>query len=480
MSAAMDGTPGGRADSAGVRRTLAEGPVHFMGVGGAGMSALAEVLARGGSVVTGCDTGPDEGTVRHLGSVGVRVSEGHDPAHLEDSALVVASAAVPADHPEIQRARESGIPVISRAEALGAWISGGDVLAVAGTHGKTTTTALATEILREAHQDPTGFVGGRVTEWGSNLRPGGEALFVVEADEYARSFLALSPQVAVVTNVEADHLDVYGDLASVRDAFRRFVDAVPIDGRVVVCGDDKEGAAGLLPPEDPRLRTYGLGPGADLQAVEVEGGPDGSRFRVREDGTDRGPFHLPLPGEHNVLNALGAAAAARHMGADWEAVERGLAGFGGVGRRFEVLGTRAGVEVVDDYAHHPTEVAAALRSARLRQGGQGRLVGVFQPHLYSRTRDFHQEFGRALAAADVVWVCDVYPAREAAIPGVTGELVARAAQEAGATSVWYHADVDSLAEAVADDLRAGDLCITMGAGSIDRVGPAILRRLGDA
>lgn len=469
---------GGAMDPARLRRALADGPVHFMGAGGAGMSALAEVLARAGTPVTGCDRHPDPATARHLEAVGVTLLEGHAPRHVDGSALVVASAAIPEDHPELERARKEGLPVVSRARALGAWISGGTVVAVAGTHGKTTTTALATEMLREAGLEPTGFVGGRVTAWDSNLHAGGEEWFVVEADEYARSFLELEPQVAVVTNVEADHLDVYGDPGSVREAFRHFLERVSPRGRVVVCADD-EGARSLLSDAGSRAYTYGLGADARLRAVDVEGGPDGSRFTVWEDGDDRGAFHLPLPGEHNVLNALGAAGAARFAGAGWDAIGRALEGFAGVGRRFQVLGSGGAVEVVDDYAHHPTEVAAALRSARLRSGNEGRVVALFQPHLFTRTRDFHRAFGGALAAADVVWVCDVYPAREAPIPGVTGELVARAARDAGAEPVHYHASVDTLAEAVAGHLQPGDLCITMGAGSIDAVGPEILRRLRD-
>ena len=459
-----------------LRRQLGTGPVHFMGVGGAGMSALAEVVARAGSTVTGCDLHPDPVTSGRLEIAGVPVAAGHEPEHVERSQLVVASAAVREDHPELERARRLGVPVVSRAQALAAWISKGRVLAVAGTHGKTTTTALATEILREAGLQPTGFVGGRVASWGSNLHAGGEDLFVVEADEYARSFLKLDPQVAVVTNVEADHLDVYGDLAALREAFQRFLGRVAPDGQVVVCFDDP-GARELASDMGREAYGYGLGPEARLRGTDVELGPSESRFTVMEDGEARGRFRLPLPGAHNVRNALGAAAAARFLGAEWEAVERALDGFQGVGRRFEALGAQGGIDVVDDYAHHPTEVTAALQAARSRVGDDGRLVAVFQPHLYSRTRDFQRAFGEALAAADVVWVCDVYPAREAPIPGISGEVVARAARDAGASAVHYHADLESLAEAVAGELRAGDLCITMGAGSIEKLGPRILQEV---
>ncbi|MEX0979883.1 MAG: UDP-N-acetylmuramate--L-alanine ligase [Gemmatimonadota bacterium] len=473
------------------------GPVHFMGVGGAGMCALAEMLVRSGVEVSGCDLRPGAGT-EALVALGARVEHGHDPAHLDPApAALVVSAAVPGDHPEIEAARAAGIPVIKRAVALGEWVESGTVVAVAGTHGKTTTTAMATEILTAAGRDPTGFVGGRVPAWGGNLRMGGSDLFVVEADEYDRSFHALTPDVAIVTNLEADHLDIYGDLEGIREAFLHFVDSVALDGRIAVCGDDP-GASGLLAAAGNRGYSYGAHAGSQLRAVDLTLGRAGSRFTVVEEGIDRGEVTLRVPGLHNVLNALGAAAAARHLGVGWEAVAEGLRAFVGVDRRFQRLGEAADVVVVDDYAHHPTEIEATLTAARVgfdEVSGRGRLVAVFQPHLYSRTRDFAGDFGAALLLADVVWVTDVYPAREAPIPGVTGETVVQAIREAAvnadaaelasaadagdaakraAVEIHSHPALDTLPEAVAATLRAGDLCITLGAGSIEAVAPRIL------
>lgn len=455
------------------------GPIHFMGIGGAGMCALAEAVARAGREVTGCDSDPGR-SARRLQAMGVAVARGHDPAHVTGAAALVVSAAVPTDHPEIQAAREAGLPVLKRAEALAQWVNRGRVLGVAGTHGKTTTTALLTEILATAHLDPTGFVGAEVVGWGSNLRCGGQDLFVVEADEYDRSFLHLRPEVAVVTNVEADHLDIYGSMEGVREGFRGYLSQVVPGGAVVACADDP--GAGALLQGLPRTVTpvsYGFSAGAVLRGIELRPQDGGLRFQVVEAGRDRGHLVIRLPGVHNARNALGAAAAARHLGVEWPAIREGLVRFRGVARRFQRLSPDAPVEIIDDYAHHPTEVAATL-AASLAAFPRRRVVAVFQPHLFSRTQAFHGEFGNALARAHAVWLTDVYPAREAPIPGVNGDLVARAAREAGAQTVRYHQELDSLAEAVADTLRPGDICLVMGAGSIERVGPEIVRLLGRA
>ena len=451
-----------------------DGVVHFMGAAGAGMCALAEVVLRSGGRVSGCDLRPGPATER-LRQLGAEIEAGHAPDHVDDVAALVVSSAVPPEHPEILRARERGIPVLKRARALGQWVERGTVVAVAGTHGKTSTTAMTTEILDAAGMDPTGFVGGRVERWDGNLRFGRQDLFVVEADEYDRSFHALRPDVAVVTNVEPDHLDVFDDLDGVREAFRTFVGSVSAGGRVVVCGDDPE-ASRLLAVVGEGGYAYGLNPGLQLRAVDVRHGAAGSSFRVLEEGESRSRVDLRVPGIHHVRNALAAAAVARHLGADWDAVTGGLEGYRGVGRRFEKLGAARGVTVIDDYAHHPTEVRATLEAAR---GGypDARLVAVFQPHLFTRTREFHAEFGRALTGADEVWVTDVYPAREEPIPGVTGELVADAARREGGAEVRYHPELEGLAAAVVDSLRPGDVCLTMGAGSVESVGPRILELL---
>ena len=459
----------------GLRALAARGTIHFMGVGGAGMTPLAELVLRGGGSVTGCDlaggTGPEA-----LTRLGLSFTPGHDPSHVRAAAALVITSAVPAGHPEVEAAHARRVPVLKRAEALGQWVNEGCVVGVAGTHGKTTTTALVTHVLVQAGIDPTGVVGGEVPGWGGNLRAGGSDVFVVEADEYDRSFLMLRPEVAIVTNLEADHLDIYGDLRGVRGAFASFVDQITPGGTLWICGDDA-GAARAGVRGGARTRSYGLGAGAQLRAVGVRGNGTGSHFEVIEDGVSAGRFRVPVPGVHNVRNALAAVGVGRTFGAHWDDIRAGLDGFGGVGRRYDVLGSAAGVEVVDDYAHHPTEITATLAAARRANPGR-RIVAVFQPHLFTRTRDFHQAFGRALGAADRVWVTDVYPAREPPLPGVTGALVARAVPPPQSRTV-YHADLSTLAAAVGADLSPGDVCVVMGAGSIEATAPEILALLGD-
>ena len=444
---------------------------HFVGVGGAGMCALAELVLRRGGRVTGCDLARSP-AVQRLEGLGAEFEADHAAHHVDGAGVLVITAAVAADHPEVVRARELGIPVLKRAVALGAVVKRGCVVAVAGTHGKTTTSAIATEMLAQAGLDPTGFVGGTVTGWEGNLRSGSGDLYVVEADEYDRSFHALEPDVAVVTNVEADHLDVYGDLEGVEEGFRFFLDRVRPGGRVAVCADD-HGASRLLAGAGAGGYSFGLSSGSQLRAVDVYSTAAGTCFRVVEDGAEAGPFALGMPGLHNLRNALGAAAAARWLGAGWDAVGAGLAAYRGVERRFERIGEAGGVTVIDDYAHHPTEIRATLGAVRAIHPGR-RLVAVFQPHLFTRTRDFHREFGAALTESDVLWLTNVFPAREEPIAGVTGELVATAARAAGAEEVHYQGVLDELPSAVAGSLQPGDVVVTLGAGSIGEVGPALL------
>lgn len=460
-----------------LRELSRSGAIHFVGVGGAGMCALAELVLREGGRVGGCDV-KSSIVLEELRRLGADIHVGHDPEHVDGASAVVVTSAVPAQHPELLRAHELGIPVLKRAQALGAWVGRGRLLAVAGTHGKTTTTAMATEMLAAAGRDPTGIVGGRVASWGGNLRYGSSDLYVVEADEYDRSFHTLFPDVAVVTNLEADHLDVYGDLEGVRVGFRRFLEGVRSGGAVIACADDP-GAASLLAGSRVDVITYGLSAGTRVRAVDVHTSPEGSACTVFEDGRGAGRLAVRSGGLHNLRNALGAAAAARRMGAEWGDIRTALRDFQGVGRRFERLGEARGIRVVDDYAHHPTEIRATLVAAR-EMFPASRIVAAFQPHLYSRTRDFHEEFGRAFAAADVAWITDVFPAREAPIPGVTGALVARAAEEAGGVQVRYHERIDDLAEVLARELRDGDVLLTLGAGSVDRLGTEVLQILREA
>jgi UDP-N-acetylmuramate--alanine ligase len=379
---------------------------------------------------------------------------------------------MPASHPEIERARALGIPVIRRAEALAEAVSVGDVVAIAGTHGKTTTTVMTTEALGAAGLEPTGIVGGRVGTWGGNLSAGGEQLFVVEADEYDRSFLALAPTVAVVTNIEADHLDIYADLADIRGAFAQFVRGARA---IVLCADDP-GANTLPTPSSAEVIRYGIdSPDARLVARDLRAADGGTTFTVVYDGEVLGEVTLRVPGRHNVLNALAALGSGLALGSTVKQMAPGLAAFTGVERRFQRLGEAAGVVVVDDYAHHPTEIRATLAAARAAYPGR-RLVAAFQPHLYSRTRDFAAEFGAALAAADAIFLTEIYPARERPIDGVSATLIEQAAREAGGTIDW-RGERAELAAALARIVRSGDVVLTIGAGDITRTGPELLTRL---
>ncbi|MGQ0562750.1 MAG: UDP-N-acetylmuramate--L-alanine ligase [Gemmatimonadota bacterium] len=454
-----------------LRELAARGPIHFVGVCGAGMSALAELALHFGARVTGCDRHLNESAQR-LKELGAEIWQGHDAAHVEHAGAVITTAAVGFDSPELAAALDLDIPVIKRAHALGSIVNRGTVIAVAGTHGKTTTTAMTTAILDEAGLDPTAFVGGRVPAWQGGLRLGGDEYYVVEADEYDRSFLALRPTVAIVTTIEADHLDIYGTLEGVREAFAAFLSLLPVNGRAVICADDA-GARSLARKHQGEVVRYGIDDQhANLRASNVENRGRGSRFTVTDNGEACGEVLLGVPGVHNVRNALAAIACADYVGAPFAATQRALAKFTGVGRRFQELGRAANIVIVDDYAHHPTEIRVTIAAARAAYGGR-RIVAVFQPHLYSRTRDFAAEFGAALSAADAVWVTDVYPAREAPIPGVTGELIAIAA----GAQTRYVEHVEELESALAPELRSGDACIFMGAGNIDSVAHAVLATL---
>jgi UDP-N-acetylmuramate--alanine ligase len=446
--------------------------VHFVGIGGAGMSGIAEVLLDHDLEVSGCDREASETTAR-LSALGVAVCRGHSPDHLAGVDLVVKSSAIPDDNPEITAARRRGIAVARRSEMLAELMRLKYGIAIAGTHGKTTTTSLTGAILTEAGLDPTVIVGGRLRVSGTGARLGKSEYLVAEADEYDRSFLRLAPIVAVVTSVDCDHLDTYGDLAAIRDAFVAFADRVPFFGRVIACLDDPNVRAILPALRERRLLTYGLSPEADLVAEGLAPRTTGCRFTVRGPrpaaaGTgpgELGEIDLPMPGLHNVRNALAAAGVGLALGLDFGVIARALATFGGVHRRFEVLGRWRGATVVDDYAHHPAEVAATLEAAR-QSCPRGRLHAVFQPHLFSRTRDHAEAFGRSLLAADRALVTAIYPSREEAIPGVSGEQVVAAARAGGHPHVAYCADWRQARQALAGGIRPGDLVLTLGAGDI--------------
>jgi UDP-N-acetylmuramate--alanine ligase len=441
-----------------------------VGVAGAGMRALAELLARRGVRVTGCDA--QAGGTEDLEALGIHVEVGHDPNHLFGVREVVVTSAMSRQHPELLRAKELGIPITRRAEALARAVSGARVVGIAGTHGKTTTTVMTTSALAAAGLRPTGLAGGRVSAWGGNLRYGSDELFVVEADEYDRSFLTLSPTVAVVTNMETDHLDIYRDLDDIRDAFSRFVRVAPV---VVLCADD-EGARSLLLPASSEVIRYGLtSPDARLIARDITFSGHSTSFSVSYDDSDLGAVALGVPGSHNVRNALAAIGTGLALGVTLEAMTGGLGEFGGVERRFQHLCDVGGITIVDDYAHHPTEIAATLEAARTSYPGR-RLVAAFQPHLFTRTRDFSDAFAVALAAADSVLLAEIYPAREQPIPGITSDLIAAPLRRAGRAADWQ-GPRSELAEALAERVSEGDVVITIGAGDITRTGPELRERL---
>jgi UDP-N-acetylmuramate--alanine ligase len=446
-------------------------PVHFVGIAGAGMSALAELFVRRGVRVTGCDL--NAGDADDLRRLGIDVARGHDASHAEQARALVVTSAMPKDHAELQRARERGIPVVRRAEALGEATTGEgrELVGVSGTHGKSTTTLMTADALAAAGRDPTALVGARVAKWNGNFRGGSDRLYVVEADEYDRSFLALSPTVAIVTNVEADHLDIYGTLSEVRRAFAEFIAAA----RAIVLCDDDAGASALPTPSATEVIRYGItSTDARLRALNVRAEGAGCAFSVEYDGDLLGSVALRVSGSHNVLNALAAIGAGLALGAPFAGLAYGLAEFVGAERRFQRVGEAGGVVVVDDYAHHPTEIAATVSAARLAFPGR-RLVVAFQPHLFSRTRDFAPEFAAALERADVVYLTAIYAAREQPISGVTSDLIAGAFRER--RKLAWAGDRSALAGALAAGVRDGDVVITMGAGDITRTGPELLDHL---
>nr|WP_279536567.1 UDP-N-acetylmuramate--L-alanine ligase [Cellulomonas shaoxiangyii] len=458
------------------------GRVHLVGVGGAGMSAIAPLLAARGLAVSGSDA-HDGPALAGLRAAGVHVHVGHDAAHVEDVDSLVVSSAVRASNPEVVRARARGLPVLHRSEALASLMAGRDAVAVAGAHGKTTTSAMIATALLHAGADPAFAIGGVVRSAGGTLGGArhGDGPFVAEADESDGSFLAYEPLVAVVTNVEPDHLDHYGSREAFEDAFVHFAGRIRPGGLLVACGDDP-GASRLVARVGAELRgrdvdvvTYGVGQGVDVH-VGASRPTDDGRWEVVLTPTDGEAvtLHLRVPGAHNALDAAAAWCVLRRLGVAPAAAAAGLDDFAGTGRRFEDRGTVAGVRVVDDYAHHPTEVAALLTAAR-QVAGEGRVVALFQPHLYSRTRTFATEFGTAFDLADVVVVTDVYAAREDPAPGVTGGLVADAVPTPG--KARFVPDRVAAAHAVAELARAGDLVLTVGAGDVTELGAVVLAAL---
>jgi UDP-N-acetylmuramate--alanine ligase len=461
---------------------------HLVGVGGAGMSGLARILVDRGLPVSGSDA-RDSAVLAGLADRGVRVAVGHDATHLDlldgGPTAVVVSTAVRPDNSELRAARERGIPVVRRADALAALMSGRRAVCVAGTHGKTSTTAMLTVALQQAGADPSFAIGGELAASGISAHHGSGDIFVAEADESDGSFLSFTPHGAVVTNLEPDHLDHHGTAEAYTAVFDQFVDRAEPGGFL---GADDPGSAALARRVSlRRVISYGRHPSAAVRVSPTRTLPPslGSADVTLADGRSV-TLALQVPGDHMILNATAALAAGVELGLEPDALATGLAAFTGVRRRFEFKGSAAGVRVYDDYAHHPTEVAAQLRAARGMVGpatpsAPGRLIVVFQPHLYSRTATFAAEFGTALGAADLVVLLDVYAAREDPVPGVTGALIADALRDTAVadTAVHYHEDRGSAAAYVAGLVTEGDVVITMGAGDVTEVGPELLSRLED-
>lgn len=453
--------------------------VHFVGIGGIGMSGIAELLANLGYSVSGSDARRSEATER-LVSLGVAVHEGHAAAHVGDADVVVYSSAVRPENPEIVEARARRVPVIPRAEMLAELMRLQSGIAVAGAHGKTSTTSMIAMVLERAGLDPTAVIGGRVSALGSNARLGRGAWMVAEADESDRSFLRLSPTIAVVTNIDREHMEAYGGFADLQAAFVDFANKVPFYGAVVAAVDDPEVRA-VRPRFTRRVIGYGIDtPDADVMATEVrlEGFGSSCQVHHRElrGATVLGTLHLQVPGRHSVQNALAAVAVGLELDVPFGTIASALAEFQGAERRFQHRGDVHGIRVVDDYGHHPTEIRAVLAAAQAAR--PTRVVVAFQPHRYTRTRDLMAEFGAALAPADEVVLTDIYAASEDPIPGITIDALADAVNRQRSSPVRVVRTVDELVPALVELARPGDLVITLGAGSIGGVAPKLLAALG--
>jgi UDP-N-acetylmuramate--alanine ligase len=457
--------------------------IHFVGIGGSGMSGIAEVLLNLGYRISGSDTA-DNAATRRLASLGAIVARGHDAAHVDGADCIVTSTAVRADNPEVTAARARRIPVVPRALMLAELMKLKQGVAIAGTHGKTTTTSLVASILAAGGLDPTFVIGGRLNSAGANAKLGSGEFIVVEADESDASFLNLTPMIAVVTNIDADHMETYGhDFARLRQAFVEFTQRLPFYGAAVLCIDDPH-VREIMPFVSKPVITYGFAPEAQFRAVDAR--PDGARMRFtlqRVNGTTQPPLEvvLNLPGLHNVQNALAAIAVADELGVADEAIVAALAEFHGVGRRFQrwgdlpVPGGAGRFALVDDYGHHPVEMAATIAAARGAFPGR-RLLLAFQPHRYTRTRDLFEDFVKVLSSVDGLLLAEVYAAGESPIVAADGRTLARAVRIAGKVEPVFVEDVGTMPETILDTVRDGDVVITMGAGSIGAV-PARTREL---
>jgi UDP-N-acetylmuramate--alanine ligase len=445
--------------------------IHFVGIGGIGMSGIAEVLVNLGFKVSGSDIKPSAVTDR-LADLGVAIHIGHDAKCIQGAQVVVVSSAVKADNPETEAAHIAKVPVIPRGEMLAELMRMKEGIAVAGSHGKTTTTSMIAHILSKGGLDPTIVVGGKLGIIGSNAKLGKGPTLVAEADESDGSFLMLSPTWAIITNIDREHLDHYKDLDEIKESFIAFANSVPFYGCALVCMDCAN-VASIRPHLRRQVKTYGTNPQMDIQARNIRQDGIRTHFRVQAFGQDLGDFSISVPGRHMVLNSLAAIGMALEMGVEIEAIRTSLAEFTGADRRFTVKGERNGVMVVDDYGHHPTEIAATLSGARSSFPDR-RIVAAFQPHRYSRTKALLDEFARAFFEADVVAISDIYAASEAPVPGLTGQTLVDAMRATGQRDVHYVPDIKEMPAELCKLTQPKDLLITFGAGNITQVGPAFL------
>ncbi|HCX59760.1 MAG TPA: UDP-N-acetylmuramate--L-alanine ligase [Candidatus Cloacimonas sp.] len=447
--------------------------IHFIGIGGIGMSGIAEFLFNQGLEISGSDMKLTELT-NHLESLGIKISEGHDPALIEDADVVVKSSAVKDDNPEIVAAKAMKIPVIRRAEMLAEITRMSFSIGISGTHGKTTTTSMAGLVLESAGLDPTIIVGGKVKNFGSNNVMGSGKYIVVEADEYDHSFLSLTPCIAGITNVDEDHLDCYRNLDDIKGAFIEYANKVPFFGSVIACLDDP-GVQSILPEINKKIVTYGLSRQANVQALNIVMKDFQAGYDLAYKGYKLGRISMNVTGKHNIQNSLLAASIGLELDLPFKSIQAGMAAFNGVYRRFELKGEAAGITIYDDYAHHPTEIMATLEG--FKDSVDRRIVALFQPHLYSRTRDLYEKFGKAFFSCDCLILAPIYPARELPIPGISSKLIADVAIQSGHHQVHTIADKDQIVDETIALLKEGDILITIGAGNVWQYGEEILNKL---
>lgn len=449
--------------------------IHFVGIGGIGMSAIAEILINQGFDISGSDMNPSENT-EYLEKLGAKIYIGHKAENIEGAEVLVYSSAVnPSENEETAAALYKGLPIIKRAAMLAEVARLNYCLAIAGTHGKTTTTSMLGLIVIKAGFDPTVIVGGRLRDFGgTNARLGKGDWTVVEADEYDRSFLQLSPTIAVINNIESDHLDIYKDIDDIKDTFVTFANMVPFYGFAAM-GIDDPGVKDILSRINKKIVTFGVSRHSDYYAENIRYTQGETFFEVREYGKLLGEISIKIPGTHNIKNALAAISVARQMGIEFDIIKSSLAEFGGVYRRFDIKGTVNNIMVVDDYAHHPSEVSATLQAAR--NSGNKRIVCAFQPHTFTRTKEMYREFARSFDDADVLIVTGIYPAREKPIEGVSGKMIADAAKEFGHKNVIYFETLNELESHINDILRPGDMFLTLGAGNIVNVADNLVASL---